>query len=119
LSNFKNIFRRGNFLSYLSLDYNFKKREQKFINRFSGLLRTKGKVPFAVFIVRLNEMGVKVSRECGSAKVISCGVVDSDIHGESLFLPVPGNDDSLVCVIFFLRYIANIILFKNVTNMKM
>ena len=119
LSNFKHINRRGLFLKYIGKFHNFKKREKNFITRFSGLLRTKRKVPFAVFINRLNEMGVKVSGECGAAKVVSTALVDSNSHGEGVLIPIPGNDDSLICVLFYLRFLANLIFYNKVKYMKL
>jgi len=118
LSNFKHINRRGLFLKYISKFYNLKKKEKKFISRFSGILRTKRKVPFGVFIMRLNEMGVKVSAECGAAKVVSTSLVDSDSYGEGVMIPVPGNDDSLICVLFFMRFLANLIFAGKMKYMK-
>jgi len=118
LSNFKHVCRRGIFLAKLARTHNFKRRERKFISKFSGLLRMKRRVPFAVFIVRLDDFGIKVSVECGSGRVVSTALVDSDNYGTGVTIPIPGNDDSLICVLFYLRFIANLIFFYKMKLMR-
>jgi len=118
LTNFKMIHGHGLNLIRESKKYRFFKKERNFISRFSGLLRLKQKLPFAMFIIRLDDFGLKASIECGSANIVSCSLVDSNSHGGGILIPIPGNDDSLISVLFFLRFITDLIFCYKVKFLK-
>jgi ribosomal protein S2 len=78
----------------------------------------KRRMPFAGFIVRLNDIGIKASVEFAASKVISSSLVDSDSYGLAVTIPIPGNDDSLICILFFLKFVTNLIFFYKMKLMK-
>ena len=50
--------------------------------------------------------------------IITTGIVDTDTLSWNVKMPIPGNDDSIVCLNFFLYYITSIVLKTKMHKMK-
>ena len=74
--------------------------EKKRLARFFGFVNHRKRLPGACFVPTLIN-NIAVSDEFSKARLQSVGIVDSNVSSTSLMVPVPGNDDSFVCVNFY------------------
>jgi len=80
--------------------YKLRFKDIKRLVHFFGLVNHRKCLPGACFIPTLiNNIGV--SEEFLKARLQSVGIVDSNVPSTSLMIPIPGNDDSAICVNFY------------------
>jgi hypothetical protein len=113
LTNMKNIFI---YLYSIYVDWvnGFKtmQRHKVFLFRLWGLGLSSFIKPFIIIFPRLFEAKV-ASYEIGGSNVVSAGLVDSNMLGNHVRLPLAGNDDSVTCVNFICFYFS-----KNMIGLK-
>jgi len=114
LTNMKNIFI---YLYSIYVDWvkGFKtmQRHKVFLFRLWGFGLSSFIKPFFIIFPRLFEAKI-ASYEIGGSNVISAGLVDSNMLGNHVRLPLAGNDDSVSCVNFLCFYFS-----KHMIGLKM
>ena len=89
--------------------YNLRFRDKKKLARFIGLINHRKRLPGACFIPTLIN-NIAPADEFLKAKLQSVGIVDSNVSSTSLMVPIPGNDDSIVCINFYCYLLSRAIL---------
>lgn len=84
----------------LSNTYDLRFRDKKRLARFLGLVNNRKRLPGAGFIPTLINNDAPAD-EFQKAHLISIGIIDSNVSSSSSVIPIPGNDDSIVCVNFY------------------
>jgi small subunit ribosomal protein S2 len=89
----------------------FSRKRLRFNINYEKWLFTRFTWPGVVFVTSVLNSYFMVN-EARYAKVPCIGIVDSDAASQGCTIAVPGNDDSLVCVIFYNRIISDYIIYK-------
>jgi len=89
--------------------YELRFRDKKRLARFFGFVNHRKCLPGAVFVPTLIN-NVAVSDEFLKARLQSVGIVDSNVPSTSLMVPIPGNDDSFICVNFYCYLLSRAVL---------
>jgi len=75
-------------------------KDKKRMARFFGLVNHRRRLPGAGFAPTiLNNLGAV--EEFLAGRLPCVGIVDSNVPSSNLMIPVPGNDDSGVCINFY------------------
>lgn len=106
LNLFRNIKRSSNFI--LS---NKQKRTQSALKHW---MLTRHSWPRVIFSSNLKTSYAPI-KEATSLKIPSISIVDTDGWSQVVSLPIPGNDESLNCVVFYNDLVCNFILYKKFT----
>jgi ribosomal protein S2 len=117
ISNYKKMIAVFNrFRKYTALAY---KGRQKWINTFSDQwLISRETWPRSIFVSSVSNSYWPV-REALSLGIPCFGVVDTNTISYFITIPLPGNDESMACMVFYNDSVANFILLKKfviVTN---
>lgn len=75
-------------------------RDKKRLTRFIGLVNHRKRLPGAGFIPTLIN-NIAPADEFQKARLQSVGIIDSNVSSTSSMIPIPGNDDSIVCINFY------------------
>jgi len=111
LTNFKKMLGWNRLLVRLMLRNKHKLRfkDKKRLASYFGLVLSRRRIPRAGFVASvLDNLGpvdefIRAITPC-------VGIVDSNVPSWNLLLPVPGNDDSLICVNFYCYLLSRAIL---------
>jgi len=76
-------------------------KDKKRLARFFGFVNHRKRLPGACFVPTLLNNNIAASDEFQKARLQSVGIVDSNVPSTSLVIPIPGNDDSFICVNFY------------------
>jgi len=110
LSNFSEIAKSYRKLSRLSLFV--KNRKNKLFDKnYKRWIFTRYTWPRAVFISSI-ESSYFAANEANSFQIPSLGIVDTTTDSQASSLAVPGNDDSLECIVFYNNMVCEYILYK-------
>jgi ribosomal protein S2 len=84
-------------------------KDKKRLARFFGLINHKQRLPGAGFAPTiLNNLGAV--EEFLAGRIPCVGIVDSNAPSANLMIPVPGNDDSGVCINFYCYILSKTVL---------
>lgn len=75
-------------------------RDKKRLARFIGLVNHRKRLPGAGFVPTLID-NIAPADEFQKARLQSVGIIDSNVSSTSSMIPIPGNDDSIVCINFY------------------
>jgi len=75
-------------------------RDKKRLARFIGLVNHRKRLPGAGFVPTLINNNAPAD-EFQKARLQSVGIIDSNVSSLSSMIPIPGNDDSIVCINFY------------------
>jgi small subunit ribosomal protein S2 len=75
-------------------------RDKKRLARFIGFVNHRKRLPGAGFIPTLID-NIAPADEFQKARLQSVGIIDSNVSSLSSVIPIPGNDDSIVCINFY------------------
>ena len=110
LSNFSQIIKSFRKLKRLSL-FVKNRKNQIFEKNYSRWILTRYTWPRAIFISSI-ERSYFAAKEANSFQIPSLGIVDTTTDAQASSLAVPGNDDSLDCIVFYNNLICGYILYK-------
>ena len=79
-------------------------KELSKLEKFYGGIANLKKLPDALFIVDIKKEKNSV-KESGEMKIITVAVTDTNANPDPINYPVPGNDDSITSIEFFLKEI--------------
>lgn len=108
ISNYRTIFNAQRNLSRLSKTI-LSAKKQKFSKYFERWFLTRYSWPRLVFISNLNFSYLPV-KEAMSSKIPNISIVDTNSWTQATTIAIPGNDESLGCIIFYNDMISNFIL---------
>jgi ribosomal protein S2 len=75
-------------------------KDKKRMTRFFGLINHRKRLPGAGFAPTvLNNLAAV--EEFLAARLPCVGIVDSNVPSTNIMIPVPGNDDSAICINFY------------------
>ncbi len=84
-------------------------REMEKLQRSLGGIKDLGNIPDVVFVIDIGHEKNAV-KEAQKLNLPLIGVVDSNHNPEGIDYPIPGNDDSIRAIGFYVREIANAVL---------
>lgn len=99
-----------------SLKYKMRHRDKLKMLKFSGFLYNRYKWPGICFVTSTLKSW-KVVRECWVSTVYCIGIVDSNVLSWNISLPIPGADESLVCLNFYGFFLTKYVLSGKVFNL--
>jgi len=112
LTNFKLVFGWNNFLIKLLLANKIlKDSHKKQLLGFIGFLNKRKRRPLVGFVTNVLD-SYFVAEEFMVCKIPCIGIIDSNVKSWNVSLPVPGNDDSFLCINFYCYFITRFILLK-------
>lgn len=79
-------------------------KELNKLEKFYGGISNLKKLPDALFIVDIKKEKNSV-KESGEMKIATVAVTDTNVNPDPIGFPIPGNDDSITSIEFFLREI--------------
>jgi len=111
LTNFYRILGWNQLLVRLMMKDKYKLRfkDKKRLASFFGLVMHRRRLPAAGFVTSVLDNLGPVD-EFLSARLPCVGIVDSNVPSWNILMPVPGNDDSAICVNFYCYLIARSLL---------
>ena len=74
------------------------------LEKFYGGIANLKKLPDALFIVDIKKEKNSV-KESGELKIVTVAVTDTNVNPDPIDYPIPGNDDSLTSIEYFLKEI--------------
>jgi small subunit ribosomal protein S2 len=80
--------------------YELRFKDKKRLARHIGLVNNRRRLPGAGFIPTLIN-NIAPADEFLKARLQSVSIVDSNTPSTSSMVPIPGNDDSIVCINFY------------------
>jgi small subunit ribosomal protein S2 len=95
--------------------YGLRYRDEKKVGQITGFLNTRGVIPGLIFLSNILQTG-KVLDEINSLKIPCMGIIDSNILSWGITLPIPGNDDSIMCLNFYCYIFTRAVLQGKIKN---
>ena len=79
-------------------------KELNKLEKFYGGISNLKKLPDALFIIDIKKEKNSV-KESGEMKITTVAVTDTNVNPDPIDYPIPGNDDSITAIEFFLKEI--------------
>jgi hypothetical protein len=88
--------------------YKLRQTDKKKLMGFLGMLQHRRRIPFAGFIPNVLDNILPVD-EFKVGLIPLVGIVDSNVLSADISLPVPGNDDSMICINYYCYMLTRVI----------
>lgn len=109
VSNYFSVFNSYRRLKYLSSLIKSRK-EKRMEKDFKYWVLTRMTWPRALFISSVHSSYL-ACKEAFSLKIPSMGIVDTNTFSQSVHVAIPGNDESIDCLVFYNETVSNYILY--------
>jgi ribosomal protein S2 len=99
----------------LTMKYNLRLHDKKIMSGITESMFHKGRFPYLGIVPNIIE-GYVTIHDFLKGRVSCVGVVDSNVSSEEITIPLPGNDDSILCINFYLHIFTKKIFSQKVSN---
>lgn len=111
LTNFRRVIGWSNLVFKIMVNNKFilRYKDRKLMRSFAGMYLHRKQLPFISFVVNVLDSVAPID-EFMSAGLLCSAIVDSDTLSYNISLPIPGNDDSLLCINYYLYLVTKTII---------
>jgi ribosomal protein S2 len=103
-------------LHFWSKGYELQHRQRKRLMTLAGLNFSRTIIPGFVFLPRVLE-SITAMSESANLTIPTFSLVDSNVNSTEMSFPIPGNDDSMICINFFCYLVTKKILYAKLRNL--
>lgn len=97
--------------------YRLRHIDKKKLIGFFGIIHHRKRIPFAAFVPNVLD-SLNAVDEFLTGKIPCLGIIDSNVGSWNVSIPVPGNDDSMVCINYYCYMVSRSIISGKITFIR-